>query len=157
MVCTNLMKALRMWIYGASVAAKLSIHGFRSPLILIEVIDHDGSEELLNPSGRKQLHMTTFTTPIKSCQTFLQHPGCQNSCFFLLVKLHHSQMMLLKNFWLMSIKVLSDMMTREFIRSSLLHCKFSFTIVKKKIKWRGKSIGPLGVKFPKKKLESRKI
>lgn len=68
MVCTNLMKALRMWIYGASVAAKLSIHGFRSPLILIEVIDHDGSEELLNPSGRKQLHMTTFTPTLKAAR-----------------------------------------------------------------------------------------
>lgn len=70
MVCTDLMKALRMWIYGASVAAKLSIHGFRSPLILIEVIDHDGSEELLNPSGRKQLHMTTFTPTLKAARNF---------------------------------------------------------------------------------------
>lgn len=63
-----------MWIYGASVAAKLSIHGFRSPLILIEVIDHDGSEELLNPSGRKQLHMTTFTPPLKTAR----HPTFSN-------------------------------------------------------------------------------
>jgi len=47
------------------VAAKLSIHGFRSPLILIEVIEHNGTEELLNPSGQKQLHMTNFTPTLK--------------------------------------------------------------------------------------------
>lgn len=66
MDCANLMKGLRMWIYCASVAAKLYIHGFRSPLILIEVIDHNGSEELLNPSGQKQLHVTNFTPTLKT-------------------------------------------------------------------------------------------
>lgn len=70
MNCANLMKALRMWIYCASVAAKLSIHGFRSPLILIEVIDRNGSEELLNPSGQKQLHMTNFTLTLKAVRNF---------------------------------------------------------------------------------------
>lgn len=81
MVCPNLMKALRMWIYGASVAAKLSIHGFRSPLILIEVIDHDGSEELLNPSGRKQLHMTTFTPPLKAARHFSNILAARTAAF----------------------------------------------------------------------------
>lgn len=66
MDCANLMKTLRMWIYCVSVAAKLSIHGFRSPSMLIEVIDHNGSEELLNPSGQKQLHMTNFTPTLKT-------------------------------------------------------------------------------------------
>lgn len=34
--------------------------------MLIEVIDHNGSEELLNPSGQKQLHMTNFTPTLKT-------------------------------------------------------------------------------------------
>lgn len=75
------MKALRMWIYGASVAAKLSIHGFRSPLILIEVIDHDGSEELLNPSGRKQLHMTTFKPTLKAARHFSNILAARRAAF----------------------------------------------------------------------------
>lgn len=70
-----------MWIYGASVAAKLSIHGFRSPLILIEVIDHDGSEEQLNPSGRKQLHMTTFTPTLKAARHFSNILAARRAAF----------------------------------------------------------------------------
>lgn len=81
MACTNLMKALKMWIYGASVAAKLSIHGFRSPLILIEVIDHDGSKELLNPSGRKQLHLTTSTPTLKAARHFSKVLAARTAAF----------------------------------------------------------------------------
>lgn len=59
-----------MWIYRASVASKLSIHGFRSPLILIEVIDHNGSEELLNSSDQKQLHMKNFRPTLRNVRHF---------------------------------------------------------------------------------------
>lgn len=41
------------------------IHRFRSPSVLIHVIHHNGSQELLNPLGQKQTLPAEFYTYIK--------------------------------------------------------------------------------------------
>lgn len=147
MDCANLMKALRMWIYCASVAAKLSIHGFRSPLILVEVIDRNGSEELLNPSGQKQLHVTNFTPTLKAVKNFSNSHAARTVVFVASWTATFRNYTLL-NFWhilhyLISINIPSDVMTRPFIRSSLIHWKLWFHVVKEKIKWRRRKYKPI--------------
>lgn len=148
MDCANLMKALGMRIYCASVAAKLSIHGFKSPLILIKVIDHNASEDLLNPSGQKQLHMTNFTPTLKTVRHSFK------------VAFVGSWTAIFKIYPFAQFLVYSSLFDFDFNKNIVwyddkrIHQEFSYPLktltwhMKEKIKWRRKNYSTIRSQVP---------